>query len=123
NLERLQSSHPDHLAVGVATVRAVYPAVENTFAYPALKHLPAFRIHQVLMMAAPEELVILRIDVTDYVVDKLGSLHKHFSQHPDPTAMDERVRSALAANHPDEGRGAEVFHQVSVNDLTTFAGF
>src|SRR5690625_7791468 len=60
NWERLQSSHPDHLAVGEATVRAVYPAVENPFAYPALKHLPAFRIHQVWMMAAPAELVNLR---------------------------------------------------------------
>lgn len=123
NWQRLQSSHPDHLAVGEATVRAVYPAVENPFAYPALKHLPAFRIRQLWMMAAPAELINLRIDVTDYVEDKLGALHKHFSQHPDPSAMDERVRSALAANHPDEGRGAEVFHQVSVNDFTTFAGF
>src|SRR5699024_10891153 len=123
NWERLQCSHPGHLGGGGATVRAVYPAAENRFAYPTLEHLPAFRIEKEGMMAATAASVNLRIDVSDYVEDKLGALHKHISQHPDPTAMDERVRSALAANHPDEGRGAEVFHQVSVNDLTTFAGF
>src|SRR5699024_6673435 len=123
NWDRLQASHPDHLAVGEATVRAVYPAVENPFAYPDLEHLPAFRVGQLWMMGAPADLVNLRVDVTDTVEDKLEALHKHNSQHPDPIAMDDRVRGALEANHPDEGRAAEVFQVVAVNDATTFAGF
>lgn len=123
NWDRLQAAHPDHLAVGEATVRAVYPAVENPFAYPELEHLPAFRIGQLWMMGAPAELVNATVDVTDYVELKLHALHQHLSQHPDPRAMDERVRSALEANHPVTGRAAEQFHIVAVNDETTFAGF
>lgn len=123
NWDRLQSSHPDHLAVGESTVRAVYPAVENPFAYPELEHLPAFRVGQLWMMGAPADLVNLRVDVTDTVERKLEALHKHNSQHPDPIAMDDRVRSALESNHPDSGRAAEIFHLVAVNDVTTFAGF
>lgn len=123
NWERLQASHPDHIAVGEATVRAVYPAVENPFAYPDLEHLPAFRIGQLWMMGAPAELINLRVDVTAEVGLKLDALHKHNSQHPDPLAMDERVRSVLEANHSEAGRAAEVFHVVAINDETTFAGF
>lgn len=123
NWDRLQASHPDHLAVGEATVRAVYPAVENPFAYPDLAHLQAFRVGQLWMMGAPADLVNMHVDVTDTVERKLEALHKHNSQHPDPGAMDDRVRSGLEANHPDTGRAAEVFHVVAVNDVTTFAGF
>lgn len=122
NWERLQASHPDHLAVGEATVRAIYPAVENPFSYPELE-LPAFRVGQLWMMAAPTELANLAVDVTDYVEHKMTALHRHVSQHPDPKVMDDRVRSALAANHPQDQRAAERFHVVAVNDDTTFAGF
>lgn len=123
NWDRIQASHPDHLAVGEATVRAVYPAVENPYAYPQLQDLPAFRIGQLWMMAAPENLTNMRVDVTDFVDLKLEALHQHMSQHPDPAAMDQRVREGLAANHPQEGRFAETFHVVAINDDTTFAGF
>src|SRR5699024_36704 len=123
NWERLQSSHPDHLAVGGATVRAVYPAVENPFAYPALKHLPAFRIHQVWMMAAPAELVNLRLDVAAYALDQLRAMGEHVSQQPDAAVMAEGVGSVLAAQAADERRGVAVLHQVSGNGLITFVGF
>lgn len=123
NWDRLQASHPDHLAVGEATVRAIYPAVENPFAYPELGHLPAFRVGQLWMMAAPAELVNMAVDVTDQVERKLEALHIHASQHPDPHFMNHRVRSTLQEFHPTPGRSAEVFHVVAVNDETTFAGF
>ncbi|GAA4474353.1 PIG-L family deacetylase [Enteractinococcus fodinae] len=122
NWERIQASHPDHLAVGEATARAIYPAVENPFAYPELE-LPAFHIGQLWMMGAPTELANLAVDVTDHVERKLSALHRHVSQHPDPKVMDDRVRAALAANHPEVDRAAERFHVVAVNDETTFAGF
>lgn len=122
--QRIQASHPDHLAVGEATVQAIYPAVENPFAYRAeLSHLPAFRIGQLWMMGAPVELANVAVDVTDTVDQKLTALHHHVSQHPDPKSMDDRVRGALAANHPEKGRAAERFHVVAINDETTFAGF
>ena len=36
NWDRIAASHPDHLAAGEATVRAVYPAARNPFAFPEL---------------------------------------------------------------------------------------
>src|SRR5690625_896220 len=36
NWDRLQAAHPDHLAVGEATVRADYQEAENPFAYTDL---------------------------------------------------------------------------------------
>lgn len=123
NWEKLQASHPDHLAAGEATVRAMYPAVENPFAYPQLAHLPPFKVRQLWMMGAPKDLVNLRVDITQTVDTKLQALHAHVSQHPDPSEMDQRVRDAVEANHPTAGRAAECFHAVAINDETTFAGF
>ena len=34
NWDRIQASHPDHLACGEIVTRAVYPAAENPFAFP-----------------------------------------------------------------------------------------
>ena len=34
--DRIGASHPDHLAAGEATVRAVYPAARNPFSWPEL---------------------------------------------------------------------------------------
>src|SRR5471030_93834 len=34
--DRIQASHPDHLAAGEAAIRAIYPAAENRFAWPEL---------------------------------------------------------------------------------------
>lgn len=123
NWDRIQSSHPDHVAVGEAVVRAVYPAVENPFAYPDLAQLAPHRVGQLWLMAAPAQRVNLHVDVTAHLEKKLEALHAHLSQHPDPTIMDERVRVAALANHPVAGRAAEIFHVVAVNDETTFAGF
>ena len=36
NYQRIYASHPDHLAAGEATLRAVYPDARNPFAYPEL---------------------------------------------------------------------------------------
>ena len=36
NLERVYSAHPDHLAVGEATLCAVYPDARNEFTFPDL---------------------------------------------------------------------------------------
>src|SRR6476620_9120940 len=34
--DRIGASHPDHLAAGEATIRAVYPAARNPFSWPEL---------------------------------------------------------------------------------------
>lgn len=122
--DRLQKSHPDHLATGEAVVQACYPAVENPFAYPELAAtgLEAFKIAHLLMFAAPEHLAQTQVDVTDYHQRKTAALGRHFSQHRDAERMVEFVTAQMRQVHPGEGY-AEQFHHVVVNSPETISGF
>ncbi|WP_150460781.1 PIG-L deacetylase family protein [Nesterenkonia ebinurensis] len=122
--DRLQKSHPDHLAAGEAVVRAVYPYVENPFAYPELaaEGLEAFKIQHLLLMGAPQERVNLRVDITGFEDRKLTALDRHLSQQRDADRMREFVMEQLVRVH-GAGGYAEEFHHVTVNDPTTISGF
>ncbi|NKX50160.1 PIG-L family deacetylase [Arthrobacter deserti] len=127
--DRIQKSHPDHLACGEAVTRAVYPAVENPYAYPELAEagLAAYKVPYLWFYGGPRERDNHFVDVTDQVDAKLAAIRTHASQHPDLAAMDARVRQSLLENAArcglDEGRSAEAFHVVGVNTPDTFAGF
>ena len=47
NYERIFASHPDHLATGEATLRAVYPDASNPHAFPALLNDEGLKPHTV----------------------------------------------------------------------------
>jgi LmbE family N-acetylglucosaminyl deacetylase len=47
NLRSVRSSHPDHLAVGEATMAAIYPDARNPSAYPELLAKEGLRPHTV----------------------------------------------------------------------------
>lgn len=126
--DRLQKSHPDHLACGEAVVRAAYPGVENPFAFPELleEGLEAFKIKTMMLMTAPLERIQLRVDVTGYEQQKLEALRRHFSQHPDPAGMERYVLEKMLLAGERAGaaeRYAEEFHLVSVNAPDTISGF
>ena len=84
NWSAMPANHPDHMAVGEATVRAVYPDARNPFAFPTLvsdEGLPAWTVH---------ELWILGLEPCDHVVDiteqmprKVAALRAHASQTAD----------------------------------------
>lgn len=129
NWRRIQKSHPDHLAVGEAVTRAVYPAVENPFAYPELAAagLDAYKLPWLWLYAGPDERENHFVDVTAHVETKLQAIHVHVSQHPDVAAMETAVRRnmevhASRAGLP-AGHSAEAFHVVAVNGPGTIAGF
>ena len=129
NWNRIQKSHPDHLAVGEAVTRAVYPALENPFAYPELAEagLEAYKLPWLWLFAGPEERENHFVDVTDHVEGKLAAIHIHVSQHPDIEAMDRTVRGLMVRTAErgglPAGRSAEAFHVVEVNGAGTIAGF
>jgi LmbE family N-acetylglucosaminyl deacetylase len=129
NWDRLQKSHPDHLAAGEAVTRAVYPAVENPFAYPELAEagLQAYKLPWLWFISSPESRENHAVDVSDHVDAKLDAIRVHASQHPDIEGMERVVRAMMLGNGeraglPD-GASAEFFHVVSVNGSTTIAGF
>lgn len=129
NWDRIQKSHPDHLAVGEAVTRAVYPALENPFAYPELAAagLEAYKLPWLWLFAGPEDRENHFVDITAHVDDKLAAIHIHVSQHPDVAAMDRTVRGLLLDTAQRgglaPGRSAEAFHVVTVNGQGTIAGF
>ena len=78
--QRLQASHPDHLAAGEATVRAVYPAAENRFAWPELisRGLEPWKVNELWLMAHPE--MPHAVDTTKWFDRKVAALRAHASQ-------------------------------------------
>lgn len=127
--ERLQRSHPDHLACGEIITRAVYPALENPYAYPELQAsgLHAYKLRHLWFYGAPAARENTAVQIDEQLPIKLQALMAHLSQHPDPVRMQEFVAAqaqavAGAAGLP-AGHYAEAFHTVEVNGATTIAGF
>lgn len=127
--DRIQKSHPDHLACGEAVTRAIYPAVENPFAYPELEAagLRSYRVPWLWFYGAPAHQENRFVDVTGSEDLKVAAITAHASQHPDVDRMQSMVRQFLQENGRRgglaEGRSAEAFHVVGVNTDTTIAGF
>lgn len=115
--DRIGASHPDHMAVGEATVCAVYPDARNPFAHPelAVEGWEAWVVPETWVMAHP---VPNRwVDITGAWDRKLAALSCHVSQITDLTSLEERVRgwaaaAAGAGNLPD-GHLAEAFMVVA----------
>jgi LmbE family N-acetylglucosaminyl deacetylase len=118
--QRLQASHPDHLAAGEATVRAVYPAAENPFAWPELveQGLPPWHVTELWLMAHDES--PHAVDITERFEHKVRALQAHVSQ---TAHLGEGLRERLSgwntgnaamAGLP-EGRLAELFAVSRIN--------
>jgi LmbE family N-acetylglucosaminyl deacetylase len=118
NWQRIYASHPDHMAVGEATIAAVYPDARNRWAHPELEAegLEPWSVAEVWIGAgadAPTHFV----DVTSGVDRKIEALLSHKSQLPDPDATETMVRGWLSgiarlAGLPD-GRYAEAVRVVN----------
>jgi LmbE family N-acetylglucosaminyl deacetylase len=114
NYERIYASHPDHLAVGEATLCAVYPDARNPFAHTDLadEGHEAWAVSETWLMASPG--AGHAVDVTDVYDLKLAALQCHVSQLPGvPEDLDTMLRGWLGANAAaagmPEGRLAEAF--------------
>lgn len=116
------AGHPDHLAVGEAVVRALYPDVGNPFALPDLvaEGLEPHEVAQAWFIGAPHGRLGTDhvVDVTDRLGLKLAAIACHASQLPDADAVLERVRTWTAVNARlgglPEGRHGERFNVVAI---------
>ncbi len=112
---RLGASHPDHLAAGEATIRALYTAARNPFAFPELltqEGLEPWTMEEAWLMA--DERADHAVDITDTFDAKPAALSAHTSQTAHlGNGLEERLRSwgtqiAQSAG-PGPGRLAEIF--------------
>jgi len=116
NWQRIQASHPDHLAAGEAAICAVYPDARNPFAHPELaaEGIEAWSVPEVWLMATPTPDTF--VDITDTTDAKITALLRHESQLPDPSRIEPLIRGwgarmAALAELP-EGSLAEAFQRV-----------
>lgn len=116
SLESTYGSHPDHIATGEATMSAVYPDARNPFAFPGrpIVDLDDWAVDEVWIPFGSSAQDV--VDITHQLDRKIEALMCHRSQHRDPAAMQERVRTwwqGVAAEHGlPEGSSAEAFRVV-----------
>lgn len=121
NWERLPSSHPDHMAAGEATARALYPAVRNPYAYPELRieeGLEAWTISWLWLQGHVEP--NHWIDTTEFFSRKVQALNAHASQTSHMEDLEGLLRgwgeSLAATGGLESGRTAEAFRQIKLPD-------
>jgi len=105
NLQRIYSSHPDHVATGQSAVAAVYPDARNPYAFPELltSGLEPWSVDELWVMGHGESSDV--VDISAHIDRKMAALHCHRSQHPDPEAMDGRVREWMRGTASAAGLG------------------
>ncbi|WP_214326999.1 PIG-L deacetylase family protein [Nonomuraea sediminis] len=117
NYQFVAPSHPDHRAVGGATLDAVYPDARNPYAFPELvkdEGLDAWTVREVWLTGGmtPNHW----IDITDVIDRKLAALQSHVSQVAHVEGFTDFVKTRFAswaerAGFP-EGHYAEGFQIV-----------
>jgi LmbE family N-acetylglucosaminyl deacetylase len=110
-------NHPDHRAIGEATLDAVYPTARDRLNFPEMERDEGLSVHktrQVYLAGTKEPTV--RVDVTDYVETKIASLRCHVSQIADMEAMAARIKQrTLDPTAPeDQPRYIEQFHVITL---------
>jgi LmbE family N-acetylglucosaminyl deacetylase len=120
NVDRIYAMHPDHLAVGAATLAAVYPDARNPMAFPELldEGLEPWACPAVWLPTGPDvaEAARVHVDITDTIDLKVAALQAHVSQTGHRDGLGTMLRqwaasTALACGLPD-GRFAEAFRRV-----------
>jgi LmbE family N-acetylglucosaminyl deacetylase len=91
--DRLNVSHPDHLAAAEAAVRAFFPAAGNPYAYTDMAE-EAWDVGELWMMDHPEP--NHHVDITDTIDQKMAAVMSHTSQHSNPQALETGVRAHFA---------------------------
>ena len=121
NWDRLPASHPDHMAAGEVTTRALYPAVRNPYAYPQLRTeegLEAWTVSWLWLQGHPEP--NHWIDTTEFFERKVAALEAHASQtsHMEDLAGMLRGWGEMLAETGglEPGRIAEAFRQIKLPD-------
>jgi LmbE family N-acetylglucosaminyl deacetylase len=117
NYARLGVGHPDHRAVGSASLDAIYPDSRNPFAFPDLlaqEKLEPWTVREVWISGGPTPTHY--VDVTDAFGRKVAALRSHASQVQNIDDLEEMLRTRLGRTAVQgglpEGRLAEAFHVI-----------
>ncbi len=96
-------NHPDHRAIGEATLDAVYPTARDRLNFLELERDEKLSPHKVKdLYICGTATPTVKLDYTDYIDTKIASLHEHKSQIADMKAMEERLRANRDPESPPE---------------------
>lgn len=118
---RIGAFHPDHLAVGEATMAAVYPDARNPRAFRELlaDGLTAHKVQEIWLSAHPEPNHV--VDVTGFVDLKLQAIQCHHSQFQgrsdfDASKLEKELRERMRTTGEKSGYGfAEAFYRIDAS--------
>jgi LmbE family N-acetylglucosaminyl deacetylase len=118
NYERIFASHPDHMATGEATLRAVYPDARNPHAFPELVR-EGFEPHTVDEVWLGGVSPTMVVDITKTFDQKYKALSRHVSQVGSRKGLKKMLRrwSRATAKRAGmkKGKLAEGFRVVATN--------
>ena len=118
NWDRIRASHPDHMAAGEATLRAVYPDARNPHAFPELlrEGLDPHTVPLVWLSGSQPTMVV---DITKRFNRKYAALRRHVSQVGDNKGLKKMLKDWARATAKNAGLGkghlAEGFKVVVTN--------
>ena len=97
-------NHPDHRAIGAATLEAIFPTARDRLNFIELENDEGLEPHKCLTVyiAGAEEPTVT-VDVTEYIDTQVKALIEHKSQIGDPDKLAERIRErSLDPDAPPE---------------------
>lgn len=95
--------HPDHRAVGITTVDAVYPTARDPLYFPEhlSEGLEPHKVAELWLFGA--EYPDLYIDISDTIDAKIDALRAHVSQVGEAKELEQRIRERAAEVGTSQG--------------------
>lgn len=86
-------NHPDHRAIGQATVDAIYPTARDPLQFheQILEGLEPHKVKEIYLWGSDQPNVL--VDISDTIGDKIEALKMHVSQVGEAKELEERVKS------------------------------
>ena len=106
-------NHPDHRAVGQATVDAIYPTARDPLQFPeqTREGLEPHKVKEIYLWGSDQANVL--VDISDTIEDKIEALKSHVSQVGLAEQLAERIRTRSAQTAEAHGlKFAEAFRRV-----------
>ena len=106
-------NHPDHRAVGISTVDAIYPTARDPLQFNEQNSegLEPHKVKEIYLWGSEHPTVI--VDISDSIEDKVEALKCHVSQIGNPDELADRIKTRSAQTASPYGlRYAEVFRRV-----------
>jgi len=110
-------NHPDHRAIGAATLEAVYPTARDRLNFIELERDEGLSPHKALQVyiAGTKEPTVI-VDVSDHIETKIKALWEHKSQIGNPEKLAERIRERTLDKDapPEYPRHVEKFRLIKL---------